>query len=137
MGLGLISCDDPGLPEPVSYPGTWVGYLGYQGIQVENASMLIINSDRTTTFMSDHTGNTPAWGDYRLVIEGTLTIRSDDTILGEVTITRYRAGVDTLQNTAIMSGAFELRLAQVLGEWYTPSATPFGINGSWGARKQE
>jgi hypothetical protein len=135
-GLLAASCSDTGNPDPVSYPGFWEGYLGLADNN-SGIATLEIESDLSCLATGVISGNNQAWGDFEIRFEGDVTIRVDETLLGPITITRIRPGIDTLQAQGTMSGEFNLRLAQCLGYWSTDTGEPFGVQGSWGARKHE
>lgn len=134
-GLFAVGCSETGNPEPVSYPGFWEGYLGFADNN-SGITTLVIEDDLSCLATGVLSGTTQAWGDYEVRFEGDVTIRIDETLLGPITITRIRPGIDTLQAQGIMSGEFNLPLAQALGNWSTNQGEPFGIQGGWGARKR-
>jgi hypothetical protein len=135
-GLFAIGCSDTGNPDPVSYPGFWEGYLGFADNN-SGITTLEIENDLSCRATGVLNGTILAWGEFEIRFEGDVTIRVDETLLGPITVTRIRPGIDTLQAQGIMSGEFNLRLAQCLGAWTTNPGGPFGIQGSWGARKHE
>lgn len=131
------SCDETGAPPKTDYPGTWIGYLEFSGVRLSSATTLVIGDGMQGHVSATHYGSTLTWGDYTLHIEGDLTVQIDERILGPITLTRIRPGIDTLYAEGTMSGTFELRLKQVLGGWSTITGQPFGASGTWGGRKED
>ena len=132
------ACSETGAPPKVSYPGVWIGYLSFNGVEIASATTMTITDDEAHCYISaTHHGSRIAWGgEYVLKIEGDLALQIDERVLGPITITRYRAGVDTISVTGYMSGVFELRLAQILGGWQSNEGQAFTASGTWGGRKQ-
>jgi hypothetical protein len=132
------ACSETGAPPKVSYPGVWIGYLNFNGTNIASATTMTITDDEDHCYiMATHYGSRPGWGEYMLRIEGDLTLQVDERVLGPITITRYRAGIDTVSVIGYMSGIFELRLRQVLGGWQSNEGQVFSASGTWGARKQD
>lgn len=136
LALAAAGCSNNAGPDPVPYPGVWRGYLGIADNK-SGSTTLVIEGDLSSYVSGVIGGTMDAWGGlFEVRFEGDVTIQSTERLLGPITITRYRPGIDTLQANGTISGAFNLALAQILGSWGTIEGEPFGVSGSWGARKE-
>ena len=136
--LLATSCEETGSPPKASYPGVWIGYLNFNGVNLASAMTMTITDDEEHCYvMGTHYGSYSAWGPYVLRIEGDLTLQFDERVLGPITIIRERSGIDTVAVTGWMNGDFELRLRQILGNWQSNEGQAFTAAGAWGARKQD
>ncbi len=137
--VSTASCGDPVDPDPVPLTGRWEGFVGYgtHPVSINGQLVMIIAEDRTCTLDGVVSGNITAWGDFELRFTGTIYVDMTTTALGEVTVTRIRAGADTVQITATMSGQFDLRKAYVMGSWESNPGEVFGAAGDWGAIRKE
>ena len=66
-----------------------------------------------------------------------LTVNVKNTALGEISLTRCRSGIDTIQVVGTMAGQFDLSGGHVLGTWQTNAGEAFTLNGDWGAMKKD
>jgi hypothetical protein len=130
-----LSCCDTGT-KPTLYAGTWTGYLSMGGND-NGYNTITVSSDRTCCLIAEISGNRPDWGgSYTLRIEGAPELDSSGFILGEITITRFRTGVDTTQTTGTWSGAFILSTKVASGGWNSIAGGAFICSGEWMATRQ-
>ncbi|MFC1500072.1 hypothetical protein ACFL6T_03525 [Candidatus Zixiibacteriota bacterium] len=81
----------------------------------------------------DMSGVSGVWGDFVLTFTGFPVIGSSNLLTGEMTVTRYRAGIDTLVATAWLSGSFIGKdNASLMGNWGTVNGASFMADGRWG-----
>lgn len=122
--------------------GEWEGYIG-----LSLTVPPVVKGDFTVTILKSldcdcsgsMSGFFSGWNDFVLTFTGSPGIDSNHLINGEMTVTRYRAGVDTLVATAWISGSFIGDLGDpnisVTGLWGTVNGSPFMADGRWGAYK--
>lgn len=99
--------------------------------------VLLIDESRECSVDGAMSGTILGWGDFELRFTGTIYINVTNGALGEITITRYRAGIDTVQVTGSMAGQFDLKQVYAFGSWETNLDEAFDIEGEWGAMKKD
>ncbi|GEM_PF-1406024 len=122
-----------------TYPGTWEGYigLGQQTDQIATGDLtMIVDNDRNVSISGSITGNWNVYGgDFVLEFEGNPIMRVHDDIFGEITMTRYRAGIDTTEVTVLFTGEFAPYSVSCFGDWQTVTGSAFSGSGSWTVAK--
>lgn len=131
----LLVCCDSGT-KPSLYAGVWTGYLGF-GSNDSGYNTSTISDDRTCSLVAEISGNLSEWGGaYTLRIEGEPELSASGYVLGDITFTRFRSGIDTTQTTGTWSGQFFLSSNSAAGLWSANPGGPFTCNGNWIATKQ-
>jgi hypothetical protein len=135
IALLAASCSLPSKPKK-TLPGTWFGYLSYQE-STGGYNTMTITADRSCTLVGQVSGQSDGWGgSYTLLFQGDPTILTNR-ILGEITITRQRPGIDTVQVSGYWSGDIVLEEESMYGIWVTDQGAAFYAEGFWGANKQD
>jgi hypothetical protein len=120
--------------EPTALRGEWFGYLS-MGQSTGGYNEMTIDGDKNCTLYGTISDDIEGWGPYKLIFEGEPDILGSR-MLGTITITRYRAGFDTLEALAHWSGDIDLKLGLMFGIWKTDLDQPFFAEGPWGANKR-
>ena len=123
----ICTCTSPAKPD---YRGTWVGWLA-AGQGSDGYVQMVIEGDGAINLTGEVTGGILGPG-VKLVFEdmGDLEMLYDD-VLGDVRITRYRPGIDTLSTQGRWSGSFDAKSASAVGIWTITEFDPFGGSGNW------
>jgi len=133
--LLTATCSLPSEPKK-TLPGTWFGFVSYKQSTGGYANITIAE-DRSCTLYGQISGQEAGWGGaYTLVFEGEPTILTGR-ILGDVTITRQRPGIDTVQVSGYWSGDIVMEDEYMFGIWVTDQGEAFGADGPWAATKQD
>ena len=136
VSLILPACGGSTGADEKSFEGTWIGFFALGGNKSGQIT-LTITSDRSCTAEASVSGNLGAWGgDFELRLAGDPIVRADETLLGEVTITRYCPGRDTLSATGQVSGLFSLEFGTITGDWSVFAGELFAAGGTWAGARQ-
>ena len=136
--ITTAGCDSP-TEGDYGFKGEWEGYIGFTMMippLVKGDFTLNIEKSRDCGCYGSMSGVYDGWGDFELTFTGCPIIDVFNSIRGEMTVTRYRAGVDTLVATASISGYFSDLTPAAFGEWNTVEGSPFAAGGRWGASKK-
>jgi len=120
--------------EQTTLPGDWFGYLSL-GQSTGGYNEMSIDGSKNCVLFGRVSGDLEGWGPYTLIFEGEPEVLGSR-MLGVITITRYRAGIDTLEATGYWSGDIDLKLGLMFGIWKTELGEPFYAEGPWGANKR-
>jgi hypothetical protein len=132
----ITACSSATDADEKSFEGTWVGFFALGGNR-SGQMTLTITSGRSCAAEATISGNLSAWGgDFELRLEGNPIVRADETLLGEVTITRYCPGRDTCEATGQVSGLFSLEFGTITGEWSVFAGELFSAGGTWAGARQ-
>lgn len=136
--IALITCGSPVQSDPVAIPGTWEGYIGFGGLGtlITGDLTLEISEAKVCTVNGEASGLLGGTDYIELEFEGLMYIDVSNIPMGDITVTRYRAGIDTVQITAIMSGEFNLVSAGAFGEWHAYPDQAFSGEGNWTVLKR-
>ncbi len=136
VSLIIPACGGSTGAERKSFEGTWIGFFAFAGDKSGQIT-LTITSDHSCTAEASISGNLTAWnGDFELRLAGNPIVRADETLLGEVTITRYCPGRDTFSATGLVSGRFSLEFGTITGEWSVIAGELFSAGGTWAGARQ-
>ncbi len=131
---GAIACSKGPL-EKTSVKGTWTGYLEFAG-STAGYNTMTIDEEKECSLVAEISGELAAWGGaYTLRIEGEPIIYYEQ-VIGDITIWRYRPGIDTVRTTGRWSGEFHLDTKVAWGSWMVDFNGPFSADGTWMASKQ-
>ena len=135
----ILACGESTEPESVTLAGRWEGFvgLGAPPYPIKGDLVLLVDENRECSVDGSMSGSLLTWGNFELRFTGTLHVSVGNAALGEIALTRYRTGIDTVQVTGTMSGQFDLEKKYVLGSWHSDPDEVFAINGEWGAMKKE
>jgi hypothetical protein len=120
--------------EKVKLTGDWFGYLSL-GQSTGGYNEMSIDGNKNCILFGRVSGDLEGWGPYTLIFEGEPEVLGSR-MLGVITITRYRAGIDTLEAMAYWSGDIDLELGLMYGIWKTEMDQPWYADGPWGANKR-
>ena len=137
--VATAACEDPARPEPVTVDGRWEGFIGWGVPPYTFTGDMVVMVNEAGECSVDGTmlGTLLGWNEFELRFAGTLYLDVFNAALGEITITRYRAGIDTVQVIGTMTGDFDLEQAVVLGEWECNPGEAFNISGELGGVKKK
>ena len=134
----MFGCENS-LKVEYNLPGTWEGYigLGQQTNQVAVGDLtMIVDNQRNVSVSGVITGSWDVYGgEFTLTFEGNPILRVQEDIYGEITMTRYRPGIDTTAVTVLFTGLFSEHSVSCFGDWQTVSGSVFSGTGTWTVAK--
>ncbi len=134
----LVSCESS-LGVEYTLPGTWEGYIGLGQLtnQIAKGDLtMVITPQKAVTVSGSISGYSDIHGgDFVMVFEGSPVIRVQGDVYGQITMTRYRAGIDTTDVTVLFTGTFSDMSVSCFGDWGTVTGSAFSAAGTWTAVK--
>ena len=137
--LLVVACGNSVEPESTKLIGRWEGFVAYGSppYPINGDLVLTIDENRMCEIDGTMSGSMLPLGECDFFFTGMLTVNVKNTALGEISLTRCRSGIDTIQVVGTMAGQFDLSGGHVLGTWQTNPGEAFTLNGDWGAMKKD